>query len=116
MLNLVPTNLQHLLYLGQLLHIVAVVLQSQLGRLQVEADAEVPSKFSHEFEWLTCKTLLAQRLILYQLLPFAIDVYCKASTFVQDDFDVDIAFFAMFEAEVRLPLFAFFVERFVFTV
>ena len=60
MLNLVATNSQLLLHLGQLLHIFAVVLQSQLARLQVEADAEVPSTFGRKLEWLTCKSLLAQ--------------------------------------------------------
>ena len=78
MLDLVPTNLQHLLYLGQFLHIVAVVLQSQLGSLRVETDAEVPSAFGDELERLTCKTLLAQRLVFYRvllILAFAIDVY-----------------------------------------
>ena len=64
MLGLVPTNLQHLLHLGQLLHIVAVVLESQLGCLRVGADAEVPSTFGYQLEWLTCKTLLAQRRVL----------------------------------------------------
>ena len=59
MLDLVTTNLKHLLYLGELLHVVAVVLQGQLGSLRVETDAEVPSKFSYELEWLICKLLLA---------------------------------------------------------
>ena len=48
MLSLVPTNSQLLLYLGQALHILAIVLQSQLRFLQVEADAEVPSTFGYE--------------------------------------------------------------------
>ena len=74
MLDLVPTNLQHLLYLGQALHIVAVVLQGQLGSLQVTTDAEVPSTFGHELDWLSCKALLAQGLVFYGVLTFAIDV------------------------------------------
>ena len=59
MLSLVPTNFQLLLNLGQLLHIVAIVLQSQLGCLKVETDDEVPSTFGHELEGLNCKSLLA---------------------------------------------------------
>ena len=105
--SLVPTNPKLLLYLGQALHIVAVVLQSQLGCLQVEADAEVPSPFGHELKWLTCKSLLAQRLVVYPLLLLAIDVYWNpfvAYFFVQPDFDMDIGSFAVFEAEVRLPV------------
>ena len=47
MFDLVPTNSELLLHLGQALHIVAVVLQSQLGSLQVEADAEAPSIFGY---------------------------------------------------------------------
>ena len=120
MLDLVPTNLgQLLLYLGELLHIFAVVLKNQLGSLRVIAEVEVPSTFSHELEWLTCKSLLAQRLVFYRFLPFAIDLYINvfaAFFFAQADFDVDIGFFAVFDAEVRLPHFVFFVKRFVSTV
>ena len=110
MLDFVPTNLQHLLHLRQLLHVVAVVLQSQLARLQVEADAEVPSAFSDELEWLTCKSLLAQRLVFDPVLisAFLIDLNRNvfvAFTFAQLDFDVGIGSFAVLEAEVRLPLF-----------
>ena len=108
MRSLVPTNLQHLLYLGQLLHIFAVVLQSQLGCFQVEADAEVPSALGRKLEWLTCKSLLAQRLVFfYLLLLFAIDPYVKvfaAFFIVQVDIDVDVGSFAVYEAEVRLPV------------
>ena len=75
MRNLVATNLQHFIRLGQLLHIVAVVLESQLGRFLVETDAEVPSTFGHELDWLTCKTLPAHRIVFYILLLFAIDKY-----------------------------------------
>ena len=71
MLSLVPTNSQILLYLRQVLHIFAVVLQSQLGRLQVAADAEVPSTFGYKLKWLICKTFLAQRLVFYSVFPFA---------------------------------------------
>ena len=105
MLSLVATNLQHLLHLGQLLHIFAVVLQSQLGCLQVEADAEVPSTFGCKLEWLTCKLLLAQRLVVfYLLLLFAIDLYIKVFFIGQVDTDVDVRSFAVFEAEIRLPV------------
>ena len=107
MLNLVPTDPHLLFYLGQLLHIFAVVLKSQLGCLQVEADAEVPSKFGDELDWLTGNFFLAQRLVAYMLLPLAIDVYVNefvAFSFAQPDFDVDIGSVAVFEAEVRLPV------------
>ena len=122
MLDFVPTNLQHLIYLGELLHIVAVVLQGQLGSLQAETDAEVPSTFSDVLGWLSCKPLLAQRLVFYPVLPaFAMDFYCKeflafVFAFAQHDFDVSVGSFAMFEAEVRLPIFVFFVIRLVFTI
>ena len=58
-LSLVAANLQHLLYLGQPLHILAVVLQSQLGLLQVEANAEVPPTCGRELDWLNCELLFA---------------------------------------------------------
>ena len=108
MLDLVPTNLRWLLlYLGELVHIVAVVLQSQLGSLRVTADAQMPSTFGHELEWLSCKTLFAQRLVFYLVLPFAFEYHNNAFIaffFAQDDFDVDIWFFAGFDAEVRFPV------------
>ena len=107
MLGLVATNLQHILHLGQLLHIFAIVLQSQLGRLQVIADAEVPSTFGYELEWLTCKTLLAQRLVFYIVLNFAIDHYSDifvAFFFAQEDSDIGIGSFSGFEAEFRYPV------------
>ena len=121
MLDLVPTNPQLLLYLGELLHIVAVVLQCQLSRLQVEAYAEVPSTFSHELEWLTCKSLLAQRLVFDPVLifVFAIDLYPNefdGFLFAHLDFDVCIGSFAGFEAEIGLPRLPFFVKRLVSTV
>ena len=77
--SLVPTNSQFLLYLRQLLHIFSVMLQSQLDCLQVEADAEVPTTFGHVLEWLTCKSLLAQRLVIYRLLQIAIYCYANVS-------------------------------------
>ena len=86
------------------------MLQSQLGRLQVEADGEVPSTFGYELEWLTCKTLLAQRLVFYPVLKsaFVIDlnrnVFAIVSAYAQLDLDVGVGSFAVFEAEVRLPL------------
>ena len=111
MLDLVPTNLQHLLYLGELLHVVTVVFQSQLSSLRVETDAEVPSTFGHELNWLSFKALLAQGLVFYRVLPFAINLYLNvfaAFLFAQDNFDVDIGFFAVYDAKVRLPPFVFF--------
>ena len=107
MLGLVPTDLGLLLlYLGELLHIVAVVLQGQLGRLQVESDAEVPSAFGRDLDWLTCKSLPGQRLVFYIVLIFAIDFYNEFFLFAfllaHDDFDVGIGSAAMFYAEVRL--------------
>ena len=89
------------------------MLESQLGRLQVEADAEVPPTFGHDLEWLTCKTLLAQRLVFDPVLisAFLIDLYRNeffAFLFAQLDFDVGIGSFAVFEAEVRLPPLALF--------
>ena len=103
MLDLVPINHQLLLYLGQLLHIVTVVLQSQLGCLQVEADAEVPSTFGHKLERLTCKCLLTQRIPVFMSLLAAINEYFNARSFVQLDHDVGIGSFAGFDAEFRLP-------------
>ena len=79
MLDLVPTNPELLLYLGQALHIVTVVLQSQLGCLQVEANAEAPSTFGHETEWLKIKMHLAQTLLLH---PFAINLYLNVVSVV----------------------------------
>ena len=80
------------------------MLESQLGCLQVEADAEVPSTFGYQLQWLTCKLLLARRLVaLYLLLHFAIDLYVKvfvAFFIAQVDIDVDVSSFAVFEAEV----------------
>ena len=73
--NLVAADLQHLLYLGQPLHILAVVLQSQLGILQVEANAEVPPTCGCELDWLNCELLLAQRLVSFILLALSIDLY-----------------------------------------
>ena len=80
------------------------MLQSQLGRLHVEANAEVPSTFSQELEWLTCKSLLAQRLVFDPVLisAFLIDLYRNefvAYVFAQLDLDVGIGSFAVFEAE-----------------
>ena len=101
MLYLVPTNPELLLYLGQALHIVAVVLQSQLGCLKVEADAEVPSTFGHELDWLICKSLLAQRLVLYPLL-IAIDFYYHVFAVffnAQGDLDIYIGSFTVFDAK-----------------
>ena len=121
MLDFVPTNLGRLLlYLGQALHIVAVVLQSQLGSLRVTADAEVPSAFGHELDSFSCKTLLAQRRVFHPVLifAFAVDLYLNvfpAFFFAQVDSDVGIGSFAMFEAEVRLPPYVLFVVL-VFTV
>ena len=83
------------------------MLQSQLGCLEVEADGEVPSTFGYELDWLTCNPLFAQRLVVYPLLAFAIDLYIDmfvAFIFVQFDFDVGVGSFAVFEAEVRLPI------------
>ena len=117
--------MQLLLYLGELLHIVAVVLQSQLGCLKVEPDAEVPSTCSDELEWLSCKSLFAQRLVppvSYPVLPsaFAIDLneneILVFSFSALEDFDVGVGSFAGFEAEVRLQPFRFLFKRFVFTV
>ena len=89
------------------------MLQGQLGSLRVETDAEVPSTFSHVLDWLSCKSLLAHRLVPYRVLPFAfaIDSYEKEFSvfvFAQEDFYVDIRFFAVFDAEVRPPPFGFF--------
>ena len=78
----------------------------------------MPSKFGHELHWLTCESLLAQRLAhfillhlrqalpfrFYQLLHFAIDFHSNFFHFGQGNFDVNIWFFAGFEAEVRLPV------------
>ena len=100
------------------------MLKSQLGRLQVEADAEVPSTFSDELEWLTCKSLLAQ-ILVDNLLTLAIDIYLYASTLKslvhlvslnQDDFEIDFGSFPVLEAEARLPIFAPIVVRLVLTV
>ena len=121
MLNFVPANLERLLIcFGQALHIVAVVLQGQLGSLLVETDTEVPSTFSHELDWLFCKTLLAQRRVFHPVLifAFAVDLYLNvfpAFFFAQVDSDVGIGSFAMFEAEVRPPTFCFF-EVLVFAI
>ena len=107
MINLVSADSQLLLYLGQLLHILAVVLQDQLGCLEVEADAEMPSTFGYELNWLTCKTLFTQSRVIDLLLPFAIDMYFNvfvAYLFLQADFDIDVGSFAVFEAEFRLPV------------
>ena len=101
--SLVPTNLgQLLLYLGQHLYIVAVVLKSQLGSLEVEADAEL-SIFGFELKWLTCKSTRARNIVFYQLLRFAIDIYYHEFV-AQLDFDAGIGIHAGFEAEVRLPV------------
>ena len=81
--GLVPANPQLFLYLGELLHIVAVVLQSKLGSLDSEADAELPSAFSRELDWLSCKTLLVQRLVFYPtllIIGFAVDFYLNVFT------------------------------------
>ena len=59
----------------------------------------MPSTFSHELELLACKSLLAQRLVVFIHLPFAIDVYyneSKAFLFAQLNFDVYIGFIAGF--------------------
>ena len=84
------------------------MLESQLVRLQVEADAEVPSTFGHDLEWLTCKSLLAQRLVFdpVPISAFVIDLNRNgfvAFLFAQPDLDVGVGSFAVFEAEVRLP-------------
>ena len=95
------------------------MLESQIGCLQVEADAEMPSTFVHILEWLTCKSLLAERLVYYPVHLFAIDSYINisaAQTLVQSDFEVGVGSFAVFEAEVRLPPSVFFGTRLVFTV
>ena len=87
------------------------MLQSQLGSLQVEADAEVPSAFSLVLEWFTCKSLLAQRLVVDLVLPFAIDLNPNifvAFLFDQQDFDVSIGSSAGFHAEFRHPILPFF--------
>ena len=78
MLDLVPTYPELLFYLGKLLHIVAVVLKSQLVSLWVTANAEVPSTFGHEFEWLSCNARFAQRLVFYPVLHFAADFNLNA--------------------------------------
>ena len=77
------------------------MLQSQLGSLLVEADAEMPSTLGHELDWLTCKTLLAQILVFDPVLVFAFAIDLNpnifaAYFFVQDDFDVGICSFAVF--------------------
>ena len=79
------------------------MLESQLGRLQVEADAEVPSTFSDELEWLIRKSLLAQRLVFYPVLKSAFLIDLNGNVFVflaQPDLDVGIGSFAVLEAEV----------------
>jgi len=80
------------------------VLHGQLGCFEIEADAEVPSAFGHELDWLICNSLPAQRIVSYQLLSFAINVYCNVIVcLAQLDFEVDIGIVAVFEAEFRLP-------------
>ena len=104
MRNLVPIDLKiTTLYLMKLLHIIAIVLESQSVCLEVEADGEVPSILGPELLWLFCKLLLAQRLVFYQLLHIAIDLYYNifvAYSFAQFDFEIDIRSVAVYQAEV----------------
>ena len=63
----------------------------------------MPSTFGNESDWLTCETLLAQGLVFYRVLPFAIDYYANefvAFLFSHVDFYVGILSFAVFDAEV----------------
>ena len=82
----------------------------------------MPSTFSQELEWLTCKTLLAQRLGFDLVLDFAaflIDLNRNvflAFFFVQLNLDVGVCSFAAFDAEVRLPIFVSGIKRLVFAI